>query len=52
MNDTDFDSKKFDEDVYGNLIPKDGYSAGETYGKNIPQIEQDTEIMNEYGLEV
>ena len=52
MLNTDFDPEKFEQDAYGSLIPKDGYEAGETYGKDvIPDIEQDAEIMNEYGLE-
>jgi hypothetical protein len=39
-------------DEHGNLIPKDGYEAGETYGKDvIPNVEPDAEIQAEYGLD-
>lgn len=51
MNETNFDSNKFDKDSHGNLIPKDGYEAGETYGKDvIPDVKPDVEIQTEYGL--
>lgn len=50
MNSVDHNPKKFDKDSYGNLIPKAGYAADETYGKHLPQIEPDKEIQNEYGL--
>lgn len=52
MNSVDFDKTKFDKDSHGNLIPKDGYEAGETYGKDVPQIEEDTEIKKEFGIEL
>lgn len=52
MNDIDFDKNKFDKDSHGNLIPKDGFEAGETHGKDIiPDVEPDVEIQSEYGLE-
>lgn len=53
MNNVDYDKTKFDKDPYGNLIPKDGYSAGETYGKDvIPDVEEDAEIKKEYTIEL
>ena len=48
MNNVDHDQSKFYRDSHGNLIPKNGIPADETYGKD---VKPDHEIMDEYGLE-
>jgi hypothetical protein len=51
MNNVDYDPNKFYKDAYGNLIPKGKPDTCRAPKHVIDSVEQDKEIMAEYGLD-